>query len=126
MEEADCSEEDQGPSPKSIREFMWWKQSIFCLAWRRSVSSDVTKEFYLTDIVSNNEKFEALAFDNGERFAGVNTLRSIGIGRKILCEGRKFINFREEGVRFLDSRHVYIEDPVDYRSGMSGFSPCDI
>ena len=115
VEEANCSEEVKKIA--EVNSGIYIVETNYLLSRLENLArDDVTKEFYLTDIVCDNPSFEALRFDGTERFAGVNTLEQLESAEAILRR-RKIKDLRERGVWFLDSQHVYIEEQVVVASG---------
>ena len=115
VEEVDCSEEMKKIT--EVNSGVYIVETAYLLSRLKKVEcSGVTQEFYLTDIAADSPDFGALPFDRGERFAGVNTLKQLESAEGVLRR-RKIEGLREQGVLFLDSRHVYIEDPVEVARG---------
>ena len=115
VEEANCSEEMKKIT--EVNSGIYIVETDCLLSQLEKLScNEVTKEFYLTDIVCDNPAFDALPFDKAERFFGVNTLEQLESAESILRR-KKIKSLREEGVCFLDSRHVYIENKVAVAPG---------
>ena len=79
-------------------------------------SNNKSGEFYLTDIFKDDLNVKALCFPNGDVFLGVNNLTQLETVESIL-RTKKISALREEGVRFIDSSHTYIEDEVEIGAG---------
>ncbi len=79
-------------------------------------SNNKSGEFYLTDVFKDGLNVDALVFQDKTTFLGVNTLVQLEEVERALRE--KIINHhRENGVRFIDSRHTYIDSEVVIGSG---------
>lgn len=79
-------------------------------------SNNKSGEFYLTDIFKDERNVHALCFPNGSTFLGVNNLEQLELVETILRK-QKIKELREEGVRFIDSNNVYIDDEVEIGAG---------
>jgi bifunctional UDP-N-acetylglucosamine pyrophosphorylase/glucosamine-1-phosphate N-acetyltransferase len=79
-------------------------------------SNNKSGEFYLTDIFKDGRNVNALCFENGSTFLGVNNLEQLEMVETILRK-QKIKNLRESGVRFIDSNNVYIDDEVEIGVG---------
>ncbi len=79
-------------------------------------SNNKSGEFYLTDIFKDDLNVKALCFPNGDVFLGVNNLTQLETVESIL-RTKKISALREEGVRFIDSSHTYVEDEVEIGAG---------
>ena len=79
-------------------------------------SNNKSGEFYLTDIFKDGLNVKALCFPCGNVFLGVNNLEQLESAERILRK-QKILSLREEGVRFIDSTHTYIDDDVEIGSG---------
>jgi bifunctional UDP-N-acetylglucosamine pyrophosphorylase/glucosamine-1-phosphate N-acetyltransferase len=74
-------------------------------------SNNKSGEFYLTDVFKDGLNVDALLFKEKTTFLGVNTLFQLEEVERALRE--KINNYhRENGVRFIDSRHSYIDSDV--------------
>ena len=73
-------------------------------------------EYYLTDVVETGDFIEPVLSDNEKYFLGVNNLEQLEEAEKELLK-RKVHKLRSEGVRFLMSDTVYIEDDVVIEAG---------
>ena len=115
LEEADCSEEMKGIT--EVNSGVYIVETDYLLSRLEKLEhSTATGELYLTDIVRNSSRFEAMPFDQAMRFSGVNTLEQLESAEAFLRR-KKIKELREGGVRFLDSRHVYVEDKVEIARG---------
>lgn len=79
-------------------------------------SNNKSGEFYLTDVFKDGLNVEAQCFSDAQTFLGVNNLIQLEMAEKAL---RKKIKqqFIEEGVRFIDSSHCYIDSEVEIGEG---------
>lgn len=79
-------------------------------------SENAAGEFYLTDLFQVGSKVSPKLFEDENTFLGVNDLAQL---EKIenLLRRRKAHKLREEGIRFVDSRHVYIDEDVTVGEG---------
>ena len=75
------------------------------------------REFYLTDIFRPSPICQRVCFADEKLFHGVNSLEELERAENILRR-RKIRKLREMGVRFIDSRHVYVEDEVSIAGGV--------
>jgi bifunctional UDP-N-acetylglucosamine pyrophosphorylase/glucosamine-1-phosphate N-acetyltransferase len=79
-------------------------------------SNNKSGEFYLTVVFKDGLNVKAHLFNDKNTFLGVNTLLQLETVERVLRE--RIINFhRENGVRFIDSRHVYIDSLVEIGCG---------
>jgi bifunctional UDP-N-acetylglucosamine pyrophosphorylase/glucosamine-1-phosphate N-acetyltransferase len=79
-------------------------------------SNNKSGEFYLTDVFKNGLNVKAQCFPNGDVFLGVNTLSQLESAEKAL-RIRKKNELRDNGVRFIDSSHCYIDSEVEVGEG---------
>lgn len=79
-------------------------------------ANNSSKEFYLTDVFKKNLNVMALRFPCGQIFLGVNDLEQLEKAEQIL-RAKKNASLRENGVRFIDSSHTYIDDEVEIGAG---------
>jgi bifunctional UDP-N-acetylglucosamine pyrophosphorylase / glucosamine-1-phosphate N-acetyltransferase len=79
-------------------------------------SNNKSNEFYLTDIFSNDHKVMNIHFSDKDIFLGVNNLEQLEKATKILRK-KKIEMLRNNGVRFIDSDSVYIDDSVNIGAG---------
>ncbi|MBC7715261.1 MAG: bifunctional UDP-N-acetylglucosamine diphosphorylase/glucosamine-1-phosphate N-acetyltransferase GlmU [Rhizobacter sp.] len=79
-------------------------------------SNNKSGEFYLTDIFKDGLNVDALCFPHGNVFLGVNNLEQLEQVETIL-RAQKIVQLREDGVRFIDSNHAYIDDEVEIGAG---------
>ena len=79
-------------------------------------SKNKSGEFYLTDVFKDGFNVKAHCFPEGEIFLGVNTLQQLEMVEKALRK-RKQKSFRENGVRFIDISHSYIDSDVEIGEG---------
>ena len=79
-------------------------------------SNNKSGEFYLTDVFKDDLNVLAHKFKNKKTFLGVNTLLQLEEVESALRE--KIINsHRNNGVRFIDSKNVYIDSEVEIGQG---------
>jgi bifunctional UDP-N-acetylglucosamine pyrophosphorylase/glucosamine-1-phosphate N-acetyltransferase len=79
-------------------------------------SNNKSGEFYLTDVFKGGLNVKAQCFQDGDVFLGVNTLKQLESAEKALrC--RKRNELRENGVRFIDSSHCYVDSDVEIGEG---------
>jgi bifunctional UDP-N-acetylglucosamine pyrophosphorylase/glucosamine-1-phosphate N-acetyltransferase len=79
-------------------------------------SENASGEFYLTDLFLEDSNVKPRIFENENTFLGVNDLAQLEQIENLLRK-RKARKLREDGVRFLDSRHVYIDEDVTVEAG---------
>lgn len=79
-------------------------------------SNNNSGEFYLTDVFKDGLNVKAQCFLEGNVFLGVNTLAQLEDAEKALRK-RKKTELRENGVRFIDSSHCYIDSDVEIGAG---------
>ncbi len=79
-------------------------------------SNNQSNEFYLTDIFTNDYKVMNMNFSEKDTFLGVNNLEQLEKVSKILRK-KKIEMLRSDGVRFIDSDSVYIDDSVNICAG---------
>ncbi len=79
-------------------------------------SNNKSGEFYLTDVFKDGLNVKAHCFPNGEVFLGVNTLHQLEEADHAL-RSRKKKELKENGVRFIDSSHCYIDSDVQIGEG---------
>ena len=106
VEEADCSKEMRDIT--EVNSGVYVVETKYLLERLEKIQqSDVTKEFYLTDIVSDNQKFEALEFDGPEKFVGVNTLEQLERAESILRRRKILSTARAGGSLFGFTARLY-------------------
>jgi bifunctional UDP-N-acetylglucosamine pyrophosphorylase/glucosamine-1-phosphate N-acetyltransferase len=79
-------------------------------------SNNKSGEFYLTDVFKDGLNVKAHCFPDGEVFLGVNTLEQLERVEAALRERIKS-HLRDNGVRFIDSSHCYIDSDVEIGEG---------
>ncbi len=79
-------------------------------------SENAAGEFYLTDLFQENSNVKPRVFENEKTFLGVNDLAQLEQIENLLRR-RKARSLRDAGVRFIDSRHVYIDEDVEVGFG---------
>lgn len=92
-------------------------KSSYVLEHLKNVDSkNKSGEFYLTDVFKDGLNVKALCFPDSNIFLGVNTLKQLEEAEKAL-RTRKKTELREQGVRFIDSSHTYIDSEVEMGEG---------
>ena len=71
-------------------------------------STNKAGEFYLTDLFKDEYNVKPLLFEDKRPFAGVNDLHQLERSEQVMRR-RIVHSLREKGVRFIDSRHTYID-----------------
>ncbi len=71
-------------------------------------SNNAANEFYLTDVFDFERNVEAVHFEDGYKFMGVNDLSQLEIVESYLRK-EKCDQLKSHGVRFIDSTSVYID-----------------
>ena len=79
-------------------------------------SNNKAGEFYLTDVFKDGLNVKAHCFPDGDVFLGVNTLKQLEDAEWALRD-RKKKELRDNGVRFIDSSHCYIDSEVEVGAG---------
>jgi len=79
-------------------------------------SNNKSGEFYLTDVFKDGLNVKAQCFPDGDVFLGVNTLKQLEDAEWALRD-RKKNELRDNGVRFIDSSHCYIDSEVEIGQG---------
>jgi bifunctional UDP-N-acetylglucosamine pyrophosphorylase/glucosamine-1-phosphate N-acetyltransferase len=79
-------------------------------------SNNKSGEFYLTDVFKDGYNVKAHCFADSELFLGVNTLEQLENVEWALRK-RKKRELRDNGVRFLDISHCYIDSEVEIGEG---------
>jgi bifunctional UDP-N-acetylglucosamine pyrophosphorylase / glucosamine-1-phosphate N-acetyltransferase len=75
-----------------------------------------SSEFYLTDIFQDNRNVKTECFENESTFFGVNDLFQLQRSERII-RSIHMRKLREEGVRFIDLSHTYVDVDVTIGSG---------
>ena len=115
VEEKDASEEERQIT--EVNSGLYLMKTSYVLEHLKDVSSNnKSGEFYLTDIFKESLDVEALCFSSGDTFLGVNTLAQLEEVESILRR-QKIKSLRDDGVRFIDSSHTYIDDDVEIGAG---------
>ncbi len=79
-------------------------------------SNNKSGEFYLTDVFKDGFNVKAHCFENAETFLGVNDLRQLEtVEHSLRVKIKK--QHRENGVRFIDAPHSYIDSEVEIGEG---------
>jgi bifunctional UDP-N-acetylglucosamine pyrophosphorylase/glucosamine-1-phosphate N-acetyltransferase len=102
---------------KEVNSGLYIFKTKFILEHLNSISSNnKAGEFYLTDLFQDQFDVKALEFSTGVKFLGVNTLAQLEeVGDHL--KKRQIQKFMNDGVLFLDSKSVYLEDGVKIGSG---------
>lgn len=79
-------------------------------------SNNKSGEFYLTDVFKDGLNVGVSLFQNKNTFLGVNNLSQLEEVEMALRE-KIIANHRNNGVRFIDSRNVYIDSEVEIGFG---------
>jgi bifunctional UDP-N-acetylglucosamine pyrophosphorylase/glucosamine-1-phosphate N-acetyltransferase len=113
-------EKDTDDMQKSIKEvnsaLYIFKTSYIKKYINELTSNNKSSEFYLTDLLRKNENVVAKVFSNEDSFLGVNNLLQLETVENILlAEKRKDLAL--EGVRFIQSNSIYLEDKVHVQPG---------
>jgi bifunctional UDP-N-acetylglucosamine pyrophosphorylase/glucosamine-1-phosphate N-acetyltransferase len=102
---------------KEVNSGLYIFKTKFILEHLNSISSNnKAGEFYLTDLFQDQLDVKALEFSSGVKFLGVNTLAQLEEVADHL-KRRQIQKFMSDGVIFLDSKSVYLEDGVQIESG---------
>jgi bifunctional UDP-N-acetylglucosamine pyrophosphorylase/glucosamine-1-phosphate N-acetyltransferase len=79
-------------------------------------SNNKSGEFYLTDVFKDGLNVKAQCFSNKKTFLGVNDLLQLETVEKAL-RNKIAAEHRDNGVRFIDSKNVYIDSEVVIGAG---------
>lgn len=115
VEEKDASDEQRKIT--EVNSGLYLLKTSYVLEHLKDVdSNNKSGEFYLTDIFKDDLNVKALCFPEGNVFLGVNNLEQLETVERIL-RTQKIKSLRDEGVRFIDSTHTYIDDEVQIGAG---------
>lgn len=115
VEEKDATDEQRQIT--EVNSGLYLLKTEYVLEHLKNVdSNNKSGEFYLTDIFKDGLNVQALCFPHGNVFLGVNNLEQLEMVEGILRK-QKIATLREEGVRFIDSTHTYIDDEVEIGAG---------
>jgi bifunctional UDP-N-acetylglucosamine pyrophosphorylase/glucosamine-1-phosphate N-acetyltransferase len=115
VEEKDASDEQRKIT--EVNSGLYLLKTSYVLEHLKDIdSNNKSGEFYLTDVFKDDLNVQALCFPEGDTFLGVNNLEQLEYVEKILRK-QKLKNLREDGVRFIDSSHTYIDDDVEVGAG---------
>lgn len=115
VEEKDATDEQRKIT--EVNSGLYLLKTEYVLEHLKNVdSNNKSGEFYLTDIFKDDLNVKALCFPHGNVFLGVNNLEQLEMVETIL-RNQKICSLREEGVRFIDSSHTYIDDEVEIGAG---------
>lgn len=107
VEEKDADDVQRQVS--EVNSGMYVLKTSFILEHLYSIDSEnQAGEFYLTDLFKDDYKVKPLLFPDKSSFAGVNNLEQLEKS-EITMRKRLLNSLRESGVRFVDSRHTYID-----------------
>lgn len=102
---------------KEVNSGMYIVKTSYILEHLSNIKSEnAAGEFYLTDLFQEGSKVKPCLFDDENTFLGVNDLEQLE-RIEVLLRRRKKIELRNAGVRFIDSRHVYIDEDVQIGEG---------
>ena len=79
-------------------------------------SNNMSGEIYLTDVFKAGFNVAAHCFPEGNIFLGVNSLKQLEDVEKVLRKKIK-LALQDNGVRFIDSSHCYIDSEVEIGAG---------
>ena len=106
VEEKDASDEER--KVQEVNSGMYVLKTSFILDHLYSIgSSNKAGEFYLTDLFKDDYNVAPILFESASSFVGVNNLEQLEKA-EITMRKRLILSLRERGVRFVDSRHTYI------------------
>lgn len=106
VEEKDASDEER--KVLEVNSGMYVLKTSFILEHLYSIGSEnKSGEFYLTDLFKDGFNVSPILFENASSFIGVNNLEQLERS-EILMRKRIISSLREKGVRFVDSRHTYV------------------
>ena len=115
VEEKDANEEQRKIT--EVNSGLYFLNTQFILDHLYNLTSDnKAGEFYLTDLFQENFGVEAVHFEDDIPFLGINTLEQLESAQGHLYR-RKAWSLRDEGVRFIDSKAVFIDDDVQVSKG---------
>lgn len=115
VEHKDASEEQR--AIQEVNSGMYIIKTSYVLEHLSKIGSDnAAGEFYLTDLFQEGASVSPKLFEDSNTFLGVNDLAQLEQIENLLRR-RKAHSLRENGVRFIDSRHVYIDEDVTVESG---------
>ena len=115
VEEKDATEELR--KIKEVNSGLYILKTSYVVEHLKAINSNnKSGEFYLTDVFKDEFNVKAKCFSNKNTFLGVNNLLQLEQVENALRE--KIINeHRNNGVRFIDSRHTYIDSEVEIGEG---------
>jgi bifunctional UDP-N-acetylglucosamine pyrophosphorylase/glucosamine-1-phosphate N-acetyltransferase len=107
VEEKDANDEQR--KVQEVNSGMYVLKTSFVLEHLYKIdSSNKAGEFYLTDLFKDDYNVKPVLFEDKKPFAGVNDLHQLERSEQVMRR-RIIFNLREKGVRFIDSRHTYID-----------------
>jgi bifunctional UDP-N-acetylglucosamine pyrophosphorylase/glucosamine-1-phosphate N-acetyltransferase len=107
VEEKDA--DDVQREVKEVNSGMYVLKTKFILDHLYNIdSTNKAGEFYLTDLFKDDYKVKPVLFEDKRPFAGVNDLHQLERSEQVMRR-RIVFSLREKGVRFIDSRHTYID-----------------
>jgi bifunctional UDP-N-acetylglucosamine pyrophosphorylase/glucosamine-1-phosphate N-acetyltransferase len=115
VEEKDASDEIRLIT--EVNSGLYLLKTDYLLEHLKSIdSNNKSGEFYLTDVFKDGLNVAAHCFPDGQIFLGVNTLKQLEDVEKVLRKKIK-MELQENGVRFIDSSHCYIDSEVEVGEG---------
>ncbi|PIK14537.1 bifunctional UDP-N-acetylglucosamine diphosphorylase/glucosamine-1-phosphate N-acetyltransferase GlmU [Halobacteriovorax sp. JY17] len=106
VEEKDANDVER--QVQEVNSGMYVLKTSFILEHLYSIgSSNKAGEFYLTDLFKDEYNVSPILFESASSFVGVNNLEQLEKA-EIAMRKRIISSLRETGVRFVDSRHTYI------------------
>lgn len=107
VEEKDANDVER--QVQEVNSGMYVLKTSFILENLYSIDSEnKSGEFYLTDLFKGEFNVSPVLFESATSFVGVNNLEQLEKS-EILMRKRIRISLRDKGVRFVDSRHTYID-----------------
>lgn len=115
VEHKDASEEELKIT--EVNSGMYIVRTVYILKHLNNIGSEnASGEFYLTDLFQSESKVSPKLFPDERTFLGVNDLAQLEEIEGHLRR-RKAKRLRAAGVRFVDARHVYIDEDVEIGEG---------
>lgn len=115
VEEKDATEEIR--TINEVNSGLYILKSTYVVEHLKNIdSNNKSGEFYLTDVFKEGFNVQAFCFPDPIVFSGVNTLKQLEEIEKALRTKKKS-DLRDQGVRFIDSSHTYIDDDVEIGEG---------
>ena len=115
IEEKDASDEVRLIT--EVNSGLYLLKTSYLLEHLKSIdSNNMSGEFYLTDVFKAGFNVAAHCFPEGNIFLGVNSLKQLEDVEKVLRKKIK-LDLQDNGVRFIDSSHCYIDSEVEIGAG---------